>query len=243
MQPESLHAWLEKTAHLPHYVVLSNASEAKPLEHYYRLDGRFTAIGLYQGTPFEGWYEVMPYLVELSPDSAFIPWIMETQSRDWGWVAASPIAPSLIREHLTGLTKVFLPEGNEVFFRYWDGHYFAMHLALLETTWNQVLPVFSDYWVNGNTWHFSVKPEISAQAFPWWKVPQSVTDGILEQDITPVLKNILLGLKEGDAMTYYGLQKEILEHKVTYWIKRIGPKHPDLLSLISTRLSKELGHE
>jgi hypothetical protein len=29
----------------------------------------------------------MPYVTELKPNSAFLPWIAETDALDWGWLA------------------------------------------------------------------------------------------------------------------------------------------------------------
>ncbi|ABA74783.1 conserved hypothetical protein [Pseudomonas fluorescens Pf0-1] len=65
----------------------------------------------------------MPYVTELKPNSAFLPWIAETAALDWGWLAMSRAEPNDVFEHLRSLTQVNMPDGTEVFFRFWDGRH------------------------------------------------------------------------------------------------------------------------
>ncbi len=57
----------------------------------------------------------MPYVTELKPNSAFLPWIAETDALDWGWLAVSRAEPNEVFEHLRSLTQVKMPDGTEVF--------------------------------------------------------------------------------------------------------------------------------
>lgn len=69
------------------------------------------------------WQPVMPYLAELKPRSAFLEWIAETDAEDWGWLAVSSSTPDVVFEHLRSLTPVRMPDGTEVFSRFWDGRH------------------------------------------------------------------------------------------------------------------------
>ncbi len=102
------------------YAVFGSASDAAPLQAYYREDSPPPPLPLWNGTPYADWQPVMPYLAKLSPSSVFLDWAASEKSRDWGWLAVSTWSTDAILEHLRSLTQVRMPDGSEVFFRFWD---------------------------------------------------------------------------------------------------------------------------
>src|SRR5690554_241684 len=109
------------------YAVLSGTSESKPVQHFFRTDG-LTALPLFMGTPYAGWHEVMPFLAQTSPASAFLDWVDTTDSADWGWGFVSNESFDDVFGHIRSLTKIRLASGQEVFFRYWVARFFGQVL-------------------------------------------------------------------------------------------------------------------
>jgi hypothetical protein len=144
-----LQQWLANSASGQRlYAVLSSVSDARPLKHYYQLDGSRVAEGIYHYTAYKDWHEVMPYLIELSVNSPFLAWVNNTSSTDWGWLAVSEQPHQRILDHLRGLTQINLPDEKTVFFRYWDGQFLPLILAAsTEPQQNQLMGVFSSLWV------------------------------------------------------------------------------------------------
>ncbi len=187
---QTLQNWLKNTAGTPLYAVLANTNGAEGIKAYYREDGSRTPFGLYANTQYANWFEVMPVLVPLTDGSPFLHWVAETPMHNWGWLARSPLPQTTITAHLRGLIKVILPDGKEVFFRYWDGQYLPCYLDYYGDHWCEVLPVFSDYWINGRAFTCPVIPDAALQAFPWWHVPQGVVDALLDENVLPLVLNI-----------------------------------------------------
>lgn len=111
------------------YVVLSGTSESKPVQNFFRTDG-LTALPLFMGTSYAGWHDVMPFLAQINTTSAFIDWIEESHSQDWGgWGGLISRAPfDDVFGHIRSLTKITLADGHEVFFRYWAARFFGQIL-------------------------------------------------------------------------------------------------------------------
>src|SRR3990167_6924527 len=105
------------------YLIVSAASDAEALKTLYQNEPMTQATPIWGGTLYAGWQQVMPYLVELKPTSGFLQWIAETDAQDWGWLAVSTSTPEVVFEHLRSLTQVRMPDGTEVFFRFWDGRH------------------------------------------------------------------------------------------------------------------------
>lgn len=112
------------------YLVLSGTSEAAPVRHFYRTDG-LTARPLFMGTAYAGWQEVMPYLVQVSLESAFWDWLEEQDSAEWGWAMVSEASFDEVFAHWQSLIKITLSSGKEVFFRYWDARFLSPIMASL----------------------------------------------------------------------------------------------------------------
>ncbi|WP_235551056.1 DUF4123 domain-containing protein, partial [Pseudomonas aeruginosa] len=65
------------------YAIFGSASDAAPLQAYYRKDSPPLPLPLWNGTPYADWQPVMPYLAKLSPSSVFLDWAASEKSRDW----------------------------------------------------------------------------------------------------------------------------------------------------------------
>lgn len=96
------------------YLIISAASDADALKTLYLTEPTAQLLPIWGGTPYSTWQPVMPYVTELKPNSAFLPWIAETDALDWGWLAVSRAEPNDVFEHLRSLTQVKMPDGTEV---------------------------------------------------------------------------------------------------------------------------------
>lgn len=105
------------------YLILSAASDADPLKALYQHESNPQLTPIWAGTPYASWQPVMPYLGELKLDSSFLNWITSIEVMDWGWLAVSRSESQTVFEHLRSLSQVLMPDGTEVFFRFWDGRY------------------------------------------------------------------------------------------------------------------------
>lgn len=213
-----LSQWVEITAtsNMPLYAVLANTAESQAVKQYYIHDGTQTPYGLYSGTPYADWFSVMPMIVPLSDGSPFLDWVQQTEHKDWGWLARSPFKLEVVAEHLRGLTQVFLPTGEQAFFRYWDGEYMAEHLRYFGDDWRQVLPAFPFYWVNGEHFTVHISAHSEAKAFPWWHVPQVLINTILAQKTQPVLLNIIQILKDDHPELYASYSERVIKNKIEH---------------------------
>lgn len=104
------------------FVILASTSECQPVAAWRQADGG-PLSPVWAGSEYAAWAEVMPYVALVSESSGFLDWVAECAATDWGWLAVSSSPLPTVVEHLASLTKVRLPEGQEVFFRFWDGGY------------------------------------------------------------------------------------------------------------------------
>lgn len=217
----SVRDWLEAHWHEGQrlYVVMGNASEANPLQAYYQQNNVNLPLPIWSGTPYAGWQEVMPYLGELETDSRFLDWVDEAPTQDWGWLALSAYEPNLVLEHLRSLTQVLMPDGAEVFFRHWDGRYLLPTLEHMGQEIAEVLPVFSDYWVNGSTIRVAQTTVSAAKDFPWWQVPPAVVGALMNKDPSTLIDNLMQWLREERPALYFALPEANLEHKIRHHLR------------------------
>lgn len=133
--------WIDRhsTANNHLYAILAGSATTDALTYYGRLDGYNSPEGIWLNTPYQQWHDIMPYIVELSPDSPFLTWINDTITCNWGWLAFSPFSQHELVPQLKLLTKIKLPDNREVFFRYWDGHFLAQILTASTNTQKQTL--------------------------------------------------------------------------------------------------------
>ncbi|AZC58100.1 DUF4123 domain-containing protein [Pseudomonas chlororaphis] len=221
------------------YLVISNASDADPLKDFYQTQGASGLTPIWSGTPYADWQPVMPYLIELKPNAAFLDWIASTDADDWGWLAVSSSEADVVFEHLRSLTQVKMPDGAEVFFRFWDGRHIYPILTGLGQDATQVLPVFDRYLINGQalkTGQGVVKPP---KPFPWWEVPEALVKKLAKDDPSTVIDNLMQWLSEDCPELYFAFPENNLRHKVERFVRNQPPTE-DLAERLAAQLTKEV---
>ncbi|MFJ2366573.1 DUF4123 domain-containing protein [Pseudomonas sp. NPDC087697] len=208
------------------YLIISNASDAAPLNAFYQQEATTELIPLWGGTPYADWQPVMPYLAELKPGSAFLEWIAETDAEDWGWLAVSSSPADVVFEHLRSLTQVRMPDGTEVFFRFWDGRHIYPILEGLGAGAGEVLPVFERYLINGQSLEVGARGVPPAKAWPWWEVPQALLDRLATKDTTTLIDNLMQWLSEERPDIYAAYPESNLRHKVARFVRRPDAPNP-----------------
>lgn len=240
----SLHEWVTITATsgMPLYAVLSNVSDAQAVKNYYITDGSQTPYGLYSQTPYSNWFSLMPMLVRLEENSPFIQWAAQTPAKDWGWLARSHLPFDTICQHLSSLTQVIMPTQDTAFFRYWDGEYLSIMLNFLGDTWQDVLPAFAFYWLNGQSYVVHVPIERPVKSFPWWQVPQALVDELTQTNIKPMTSNLLLWLKENNRPLYDAFPQSVISQKIAQLAQQFNqhPADSNLTQILVTHLQQEL---
>lgn len=209
------------------YLIISAASDAEALKALYQSEPSVQAIPVWGGTPYSTWQPVMPYVAELKANSAFLPWITETDALDWGWLAVSRSEPNEVFEHLRSLTQVKMPDGTEVFFRFWDGRHIYPILEGLGETAGEVLPVFERYLINGRSLEVGPRVVPKAKDWPWWEVPKKLLDQLAKEDHTTLVGNLMQWLEEARPDLYSAWPENNLKLKITRFVRR--PDAPDNL--------------
>lgn len=235
-------AWLASQPLQPNerlYLVISNASDADPLKDFYQAQGVSGLTPIWSGTPYADWQPVMPYLAELKPNAGFLDWIASTDADDWGWLAVSSSEPDVVFEHLRSLTQVKMPDGAEVFFRFWDGRHIYPILEGLGEDAPQILPIFDRYLINGRalkTGPGVVKPP---KPFPWWEVPEALVKKLAKDDPSTVIDNLMQWLSEDCPELYFAFPENNLRHKVERFVRNQPPTE-DLAERLAAQLTKEV---
>ena len=209
---------LRKDEHL--YVVVSAASDADALKTLHMSEPDAGFIPIWGGTPYDTWQPVMPYLSELKPRSAFLTWIAETDAEDWGWLAVSTHPPQVVFEHLRSLTQVKMPDGAEVFFRFWDGRHIYPILEGLGDSAGGLIPVFERYLINGRTLEAGSGALPAVKDWPWWEVPQPLLDQLTKKDPVTLIDNLMQWLSEERPDIYVAFPESILRHKIGHFVRR-----------------------
>ena len=162
----------------------------------------------------------MPYLTELKPNSAFLPWIAETDALDWGWLATSRSAPNEVFEHLRSLTQVKMPDGTEVFFRFWDGRHIYPILRGLGEKAGEVLPMFERYLINGQALEVGTRVVPKVRDWPWWEVPKGLLDGLSKDNPATLVSNLMQWLEADRPDLYTAWPENNLKLKITRFVRR-----------------------
>ncbi|MBN3862005.1 DUF4123 domain-containing protein [Pseudomonas frederiksbergensis] len=202
------------------YLIVSAASDAEALKSLYQNEPTTQAIPIWGGTPYAAWQPVMPYLIELKPNSSFLPWIAETDALDWGWLAVSTSTPDVVFEHLRSLTQVRMPDGTEVFFRFWDGRHIYPILEGLGDAAGEVLPVFNRYLINGKSLEVGPRAVPPAKDWPWWEVPKKLLDSLAKQNPSPLIGNLMQWLEEERPDIYAAYPESNLKLKIARFVRR-----------------------
>lgn len=202
------------------YLTVSAASDADALKTLYLTEPTAQLIPIWGGTPYSTWQPVMPYLTELKANSAFLPWIAETDALDWGWLGVSRSEPNEVFEHLRSLTQVKMPDGTEVFFRFWDGRHIYPILQGLGEKAGEVLPVFERYLINGQALEVGTRVVPKVRDWPWWEVPKGLLEGLSKDNPATLVSNLMQWLEEDRPDLYTAWPENNLKLKITRFVRR-----------------------
>lgn len=239
-QPLTPSDWLAQGPLLSHerlYVVLGNASDAKPLAVWQTSAAGELPQAIWAGTAYAGWGEVMPYVGSVEPDSAFLDWIATTDAPDWGWLAVSSSPLEVVVAHLQSLTKILLPDARSVFLRFWDGAQFLPLVQHLGDEMGAVLPVFQRYLINGQSLSVAAQSVAAAKASPWWRVPESLLEHLAAQSSQTLIDNLLQWLEEQRPDLYGAFTPTTLQHKVAYFARDTQISPEALAGYLASELS------
>ncbi|WP_415766289.1 DUF4123 domain-containing protein [Pseudomonas sp. ZB1P45] len=236
MQPDVLspHDWLDRQPLKPSeqlFAVFSNASGAEPFKAWQRSISAQAPSPIWADTAYAEWEPVMPYVGIVAAGSEFLQWVANTESRDWGWLAVSSASQEVLVEHLRSLTQVLLPNGNAVFFRFWDGRYLLPILRSAEVNATQLMPVIGRCLINGQSVEIGGNALKTFRLFPWWEVSESLLKYLAEEFATTRINNLVKWLGEERPDLFEAFSESVLRHKVVIFLET-----PDLPQAPKTAL-------
>jgi hypothetical protein len=224
VQPDRMspHDWLElqplKSSEQL-FAVFSNASGAEPFKAWQRSISAQAPSPIWADTTYAEWEPVMPYVGIVAVGSEFLQWVANTESRDWGWLAVSCATQDVLVEHLRSLTQVLLPNGNAVFFRFWDGRYFLSILQSAEVNATQLMPVIDRCLINGRQLDIGGSALKTSSVFPWWEVSESLLNHLATESATTRINNLMKWLSEDRPDLYEAFSESVLRHKVASFLE------------------------
>jgi hypothetical protein len=213
------------------FAVFSNASDAGPFKAWQRSISAQAPSPIWADTAYAEWEPVMPYVGIVAAGSEFLEWVANTESRDWGWLAVSSAPQEVLVEHLRSLTQVLLPNGNAVFFRFWDGRYLLPILRSAEVDASQLLPVIGRCLINGQSVEIGGSALKASRVFPWWEVSESLLKHLAEESATTRINNLVKWLSEERPDLFEAFSESVLRHKVAIFLET-----PDLPQAPKTAL-------
>lgn len=224
MLPDCLspHEWLERQPLSPSeqlFAIFSNASSAAPFKAWQSSKPLHPPRPIWADTAYAEWEAVMPYVAIVAADSEFLDWVATTASRDWGWLAVSSSTQEVLIEHLRSLTQVLLPNGDGVFFRFWDGRHLLPILQSAEVTVAQLLPVVGRCLINGQPLTIGGTALKTSRVFPWWEVSATLLAYLAEQSNTTRVNNLLKWLSEDRPDLFEAFSENVLRHKVAIFLE------------------------
>ena len=224
MQPDCLspHEWLERHPLKPSeqlLAIFSNASTAEPFKAWQHSISAQAPSPIWADTAYAQWEPVMPYVGIVAAGSEFLEWVASTESRDWGWLAVSSASQDVLVEHLRSLTQVFLPNGNAVFFRFWDGRYLLPILQFAEVKAAQLMPVMDRVLINGQSLDIGGSALKTSRVFPWWEASESLLKQLANESATTRINNLLMWLSEDRPDLYEAFSTDVLRHKVAIFLQ------------------------
>ncbi|WP_192559598.1 DUF4123 domain-containing protein [Pseudomonas allokribbensis] len=209
MQPDQ---WLKNESLKPSeqlFAIFSSASEVEPLKVW--PSNAQMPKPVWAETIYAEWDAVMPYVGIVDAGSEFLDWVATTESRDWGWLAVSSAGLEAVVEHFRSLTQVLMPDGEAVFFRFWDGRYLLPILESPEVEVGQLLPVLSRGLINGQAVEIGGRAQASGQKFPWWSVPEKL---LAQFGGDARINNALQWLSEEQTALFEAFPADVLRCKV-----------------------------
>jgi len=224
VQPDALspHAWLDHQPLKPSeqlFAVFSNASDAEPFKAWQRSITAQAPSPIWADTAYAEWEPVMPYVGTVAGGSEFLEWAATTESRDWGWLAVASISQDVLVKHLRSLTQVLLPNGNAVFFRFWDGRYLLPILQSTDVNATQLMPVIDRVLINGQSLDIGGSALKTSRVFPWWEVSESLLKHLANESATTRINNLLMWLSEDRPDLYEAFSASVLRHKVAIFLQ------------------------
>jgi hypothetical protein len=222
--PDALspHAWLERQPLQPSeqlFAIFSSASAAEPFKAWQRSITAQAPSPIWADTAYAEWEAVMPYVGIVSAGSEFLEWVATTESLDWGWLAVSAASHQALVEHLRSLTQALLPNGDKVFFRFWDGRYLLPILQSAEVDSVQLLPLIGRCLINGQPLDIDGSALKTARVFPWWEVSESLLKHLATESATTHINNLLKWLSEDRPDLYEAFSESVLRHKVASFLE------------------------
>lgn len=224
MQPDYLSPldWLEQQplqASEQLFAIFSNASAAEPFKAWQRSITAQAPNPIWAETAYAEWEPVMPYVGIVAAGSEFLQWVATTESRDWGWLAVSSAPQEVLVEHLRSLTQVLLPNGNAVFFRFWDGRYLLPILRSAEVKATQLMPVIERCLINGQSLEIGGNALKTSRVFPWWEVSESLLKHLGTEFATTRINNLVKWLSEERPDLFEAFSENVLRHKIVIFLE------------------------
>lgn len=221
------------------YLVISAASDSEALKALYQHEASHQLLPIWAGTPYASWQPVMPYVTALDPRSDFLTWVASTDAQDWGWLAVSRSEPNTVFEHLRSLTQVKMPDGTEVFFRFWDGRHLYPILDTLGAEAGEMLPVFDRYLINGQPLDIGPRAVPNAKDWPWWQVSKPLLDTVMQKDHSTVVDNLMQWLSTECADLFFAFSEDHLRLKVERFVRQ-EPNTEGMAERLAAQLTKEV---
>lgn len=218
----SPHAWLERQPLKPGeqlFAIFCGASAAQPLNAWRHTTLAQAPSPIWADTAYAEWEPVMPYVGIVAASSEFLQWVATTESRDWGWLAVSSASQDALVEHLRSLTQVLLPNGNAVFFRFWDGRYLLPILRSADVNAANLMPVLERCLINGQPLDIGGNALKTSRVFPWWEVGESLLEDLATQSATTRIDNLMKWLGEDRPDLFEAFSQRVLRHKVAIFLQ------------------------
>ena len=214
---------IEDNPQLQWYVVLNTTSDAPVLQAFHEHGGH-DVLGLWLGTQYEDWKEVMPRIAAVDANHAFLNWIdSDDAPNDWGMLVGSDQPYAIVREHLQGLTQVWMPSGDYVFFRFFDPRFGIQVATLCDETERSKLMGPMAVWASvSDAVHNPDVKDTSKKDFPWWSVPKEVVEQLAE-DPSVLITNLLKGLSDYSQALHDAYNESVLHKKAHRFV--IKNKH------------------
>jgi hypothetical protein len=215
-------AWLERQPLQPSeqlFAIFSSTSAAEPFKAWQRSITAQAPSPIWADTAYAEWDAVMPFVGIVPADGEFLEWVASTESRDWGWLAVSSASQGVLVDHLRSLTQALLPNGDKVFFRFWDGRFLLPILQSGEVDCAQLLPVISRCLINGQPREIGGRALKSTQVFPWWQVPEKLLEQLAAQSAVTRINNLLKWLSEDRPDLFEAFSDSVLRHKVASFLE------------------------
>lgn len=222
------------------FAIFSSASAAEPFKIWRASKGGKAPSPIWAETLYAEWEEVMPYVGIVAADGEFLQWVATTESQDWGWLAVSAAPLKVVVEHMRSLTQVTLPNGKEVFFRFWDGRYLLPILQSAQVNAAELLPFFDRCLINGQTVEIGGNALKSEKVFPWWAVPDSLLQQLGAEDVSTQLNNLIQWLSEEHQTLFEAFSESVLRRKVEAFLAQPGLPSVPKVELLE-HLMMELG--